>query len=517
TFAIYDADAAGNTLWTETQVGIDVINGLFTVTLGETTPIDSAVISQANLWLGVTVGIEPEMTPRQELTSVAFALQAGVAVTAESIDWTGITSVPTDIADGDSDTVGALSCAADQVAKSDGAGTWSCADDIDTNSGGTVTSITAGTGLTGGAITLSGTVSVDVGTGANQIVQLDASAKLPAVDGSQLTNLPSSGGVPTGFMILGTSTTPPTGYTYTGDTMSIPISDGVWTVKADMTTARQRHGVAVVNNKIYVIGGDAGDGSTVYSANEEYDPATNSWTTKTSMPTPRLNLVVEAVNSKIYAIGGMDLLGTTYSVNEEYDPSLNTWTTKAAMPSTRLWFAGAMANNKIYVIGGYSGGSYITLNEEYDPAGNTWSTKSSMLTARDYLVAVTVDNKIYAIGGWDGSSGLSVNEEYDTVGNSWATKSSMPASRYSFAAAAAVGTNVYVMGGIGGTTKNEEYDTATDLWTTKASLSAQLGSSGIGVVDDKIYLIGGGWSGVTATTEEYDPNANNYYYFHSKD
>lgn len=32
---------------------------------------------------------------------------------------------------------------------------------------------------------------LDVGTGANQVVQLDGSGRLPAVDGSQLTNLPS--------------------------------------------------------------------------------------------------------------------------------------------------------------------------------------------------------------------------------------------------------------------------------------------------------------------------------------
>ena len=54
---------------------------------------------------------------------------------------------------------------------------------------GTVTSIVAGTGLTGGTITSSGTIAVDVGTSASKIVQLDGSAKLPAVDGSQLTNL----------------------------------------------------------------------------------------------------------------------------------------------------------------------------------------------------------------------------------------------------------------------------------------------------------------------------------------
>ncbi|MFA4844808.1 MAG: hypothetical protein WC632_07685, partial [Candidatus Margulisiibacteriota bacterium] len=54
---------------------------------------------------------------------------------------------------------------------------------------GTVTQVDTGTGLTGGPITSTGTLAVNVGTGANQIVQLDPSAKLPAVDGSALTGL----------------------------------------------------------------------------------------------------------------------------------------------------------------------------------------------------------------------------------------------------------------------------------------------------------------------------------------
>ena len=54
---------------------------------------------------------------------------------------------------------------------------------------GTVTSVTAGTGLTGGTITSAGTINVDTGTGANQIVQLDANGKLPSLDGIVLYNL----------------------------------------------------------------------------------------------------------------------------------------------------------------------------------------------------------------------------------------------------------------------------------------------------------------------------------------
>ena len=52
-------------------------------------------------------------------------------------------------------------------------------------------------GVDGTGLTISGTgatsaLNVDAGTGANQIVQLDGSSRLPAVDGSQLTNIPGA-------------------------------------------------------------------------------------------------------------------------------------------------------------------------------------------------------------------------------------------------------------------------------------------------------------------------------------
>jgi hypothetical protein len=75
-FAIYDAAMAGTELWTETQM-ITLDDGYFSARLGETTPIPATVFDGKVRHLGVTVGTDSEMTPREALTSVPYALVAG--------------------------------------------------------------------------------------------------------------------------------------------------------------------------------------------------------------------------------------------------------------------------------------------------------------------------------------------------------------------------------------------------------------------------------------------------------
>lgn len=70
---------------------------------------------------------------------------------------------------------------------------------------GTVSSVAAGTGLktdkaANAAITDSGTLAVDVGTAAGQLVQVQAGGKLPALDGSSLTNVTASAVSPSAFL-----------------------------------------------------------------------------------------------------------------------------------------------------------------------------------------------------------------------------------------------------------------------------------------------------------------------------
>ena len=98
TFSIYGQSSGGSSLWTESQSGVSVENGLFNVILGSVTPIPSSVFEDTLRYLGIAVGSDSKLAPRIRLTSVAYAYRSEIAdtaiyaveaVTAESdSDWT---------------------------------------------------------------------------------------------------------------------------------------------------------------------------------------------------------------------------------------------------------------------------------------------------------------------------------------------------------------------------------------------------------------------------------------------
>ncbi|MHC4330084.1 MAG: Kelch repeat-containing protein [Planctomycetota bacterium] len=98
--------------------------------------------------------------------------------------------------------------------------------------------------------------------------------------------------------------------------------------------------------------------------------------------------------------------------------------------------------------------------------------------------------------------------------DTWTQKADMPTPRWAHAAGVVNG-KIYVIGGLTSETSFlngkalavvEEYDPVTDTWTRKADMPAARGYLGgsLPVVDGKIYLIGGGKSAV-AHVDIYDP------------
>ncbi len=68
--------------WSEEQ-SVEVVNGLFNVLLGSSTPLTTDIFN-GDKFLGITVGTETEMTPRMRLASVAYSMHADQAMQSQS-------------------------------------------------------------------------------------------------------------------------------------------------------------------------------------------------------------------------------------------------------------------------------------------------------------------------------------------------------------------------------------------------------------------------------------------------
>ena len=316
-------------------------------------------------------------------------------------------------------------------------------------------------------------------------------------------------------------------------------AENTWVTKAPMHVARSNLGVAVVNSKIYAIGGSVGNG-VVTGANEEYDPETDTWTLRKSMPTPQSDFGVEVYQDKIYCIGG--------AVNEVYDPATDTWEKRAPLPTPRTSFVTVVYNDRIYVIGGMRGPAYMRTTEVYDPVSDKWEKKASMPNASLPETCVVINGEIYVISyrGMISNPGsppriiepVSYTAVYDEASDSWTSKAPMPVVK--LGAGVVFEDKIYFVGGsyeysvyvtllqiydpsadawIEGARPPAEgvnlgsafmtsgeiapkriyvvhdplriYDPEKDVWTLGPSKPVNRGGMGVTVLEDKIYAIGG--------------------------
>lgn len=92
TFRFYDDSIASPALWQEGQL-VTVKDGLFQVLLGGIVAFPADLFESLNRWLGVQVGLNPEIQPRTRITTMAYAFNAASATHARIAD-TAMNVVP---------------------------------------------------------------------------------------------------------------------------------------------------------------------------------------------------------------------------------------------------------------------------------------------------------------------------------------------------------------------------------------------------------------------------------------
>lgn len=193
----------------------------------------------------------------------------------------------------------------------------------------------------------------------------------------------------------------------TAEVWRYTISKNSWSRGPSLPSARAAGGLVLLGRELHFVGGLGSDSesdvSTHYVLNVD---SGKSWKTAASLPVPRNHLGAAVVDGKIYIIGGQHGRDeTTQNLRDvhRYDPATNKWTAVASLPFPRSHFGASTtvtASGKIIIVGGVTNGrAPLTNVTQYDPATNRWTDLFSTPEARKAPVARVIGNKLYVATG----------------------------------------------------------------------------------------------------------------------
>jgi N-acetylneuraminic acid mutarotase len=131
------------------------------------------------------------------------------------------------------------------------------------------------------------------------------------------------------------------------------VETDTWSEKAAIPTLRNGAAIVTLDSLIYVIGG-GGSQTDVWktiATVEFYNTNTDHWTTKSNMPIANYKPGAVVVNNKIFVLGGQNNDGVLSTVLL-YDPKNDTWKETTPLPKITCFAGYVSVGNKIYVIGG---------------------------------------------------------------------------------------------------------------------------------------------------------------------
>jgi len=171
---------------------------------------------------------------------------------------------------------------------------------------------------------------------------------------------------------------------------------------------------AVIGNALYAFGGVEADANKADGF--KYDFGANSWTKVAPIPQNqgRGPLSSAAVGSRIYVLNGNANDGTT--ILQIYDSATNTWSTGAALAGHFFEAAAtAVVGNQIYFLGGADDQDRADSSPNtpvgvsaawniYNTVTNSWSSGAAMPGPKMWATAQIYAGQLHVLGGLDASS-----------------------------------------------------------------------------------------------------------------
>jgi serine/threonine-protein kinase PknK len=280
-----------------------------------------------------------------------------------------------------------------------------------------------------------------------------------------------------------------------------------WRALPDAPTARLMMAWAVLNDKIWIMGG-LRNGVSLTTV-ESYDPRTGAWETGPPLPIPLHHAAAAAYRGEVVVLGGASE-NLADGSNKVFALRAGNWVELPSLTHARAAPAAAVVGDKLVVFGGQNAKQLVPQTEVFD--GSSWKDAADLPTPREHLAAVSDGTYAYAIGGRFLSSdkNSAAFERFDPVSGKWTRLVGMPTPRGSFGATYIDGRIVVVGGEEPTRVLNvvEMYDIADGKWSTLAPMPTARHAEVVATVGNTVYVIGGAnrptHEGPIATVEALD-------------
>jgi N-acetylneuraminic acid mutarotase len=291
-----------------------------------------------------------------------------------------------------------------------------------------------------------------------------------------------------------------------------------WALGATMGEARGESASAMYGDRLIVIGGLRGIGTTSDTVSV-YDIENDRWARADPVPEPIHHAAAATAKGNVFVSGGAHSATNwrASGVVSRLRPGQG-WSEETRMPEGRQGHAMVAIGDKLYVVGGV-GVTDRTLI--YDIGDGEWTLGAELPEGRDHLRAVVLDKKIWALGGRSGKPTGRV-DVYDPKKDEWSPGPALP-EPMSAMAAGVVGDVIHVVGSedptfIGGGVSSAHHvlREKSDEWERLGTQPLGVHGAAFGVYNDTLVVAGGAsrngalsvlsWTNITQAFTAEEPN-----------